>query len=190
MVKDPEEIRQLYDFIKKFPEDYPSYFDWVDQCFDELRKGHKQAFVYRDKNNIIIANLIFQQHKKDPKILELKNGRVDPKYRRKKIFSVVYRAVEGYAREKGYERIIGDCRTNNIPVIETMQNLGFSIDSTETLYENKEDVMLVKDLIENDTLPVLIKTRLYMIVCLNKIPFLKKFTTFLSTNLIITHGRS
>jgi len=143
-----EEIRMLYEFIKKFPEDYPNYFDWVEQCFEELDRGYKNAFFCESKSNgEIIGSLIFQRHKNDQTILEMKNGRIEPKYRRKKIFTDMYSKLERYARENGFKRIIGDCHENNASVIKTLENLGFTQDSTETLYDSKtKEIIFKKDL--------------------------------------------
>jgi len=143
-----EEIRQIYEFIKKFPEDYPSYFDWVEQCFEELDSGYKKAFFCESEyNGNIIGNLIFQKHKQDPTILEMKNGRIEPKYRRKKIFTDMYYELERYARDEGFKRIIGDCHESNISVIKTLESLGFTPDSIETIYDSKtKEIIFKKDL--------------------------------------------
>ena len=80
LVKDAGEIEQLYDFIRKHPLDYPNYLDWVEKCKRELELGYKKAFVCRKKGEIV-GNLIFQKHKEDSSVLEMKNGRVDERLR-------------------------------------------------------------------------------------------------------------
>jgi len=146
LVKDEEEIKQLYEFIKKFPLDYPSYFDWVEKCFRELQLGYKKAFVYKP-NGHIVANLIFQKHKEDPKIIELKNGRVEEHYQRKKIFTLLYKAVEDNARQNNFLKIIGDTHKDNIPVIKTLKELDFKIEAEQSLYEkSKLEIILSKEL--------------------------------------------
>src|SRR3989344_7212594 len=92
LITDPIEIQQLYDFIKSFPLNYPDYDNWLEQCYEELCLGTKKAFVCK-LEGIIIGNLIFQRHKREPTILELKNGRVDSQYRRRNIIGRLLREV-------------------------------------------------------------------------------------------------
>lgn len=147
LITEPEEIEQIYEFIKRFQYDYPDYLIWVEQCFRELQLGYKKAFVYKI-NNEIIASLIFQQHKTEPKILEMKNARVKPRYRRRKIFTSLYDAVEKYAKEKGFKRITCDTHKDNLPVIQTLKSLGFTIEAEETLYTRKRlESILSKNLV-------------------------------------------
>jgi RimJ/RimL family protein N-acetyltransferase len=144
LISDPEEIKRLYEFIQKFPYDYPNYMAWVDKCYRELQLGYKKAFICINDGEII-ANLIFQKHKQDPKSLELKNGRVDERYRRRKIFTSLYRAVEHYAHENGFLRIIADTHIDNQSVITTLENQGFVIEAKENLYhKDKLEVILSK----------------------------------------------
>src|SRR3989344_5145915 len=111
LVKDEKEIKQLYEFIKKLPLDYPGYLDWTKKCLRELQLGYKKAFIYKP-NGHIVANLIFQKHKKDSKTVELKNGRVEECYQRKKIFTLLYKFVEEHAKQNGFLKIIGDTHKN------------------------------------------------------------------------------
>jgi len=146
LVKDEEEINRLYEFIKKLPLDYPGYLDWAEKCFRELQLGYKKAFVYKP-NGHIVANLIFQKHKKDPKIIELKNGRVEKHYQRKKLFTLLYKAVEEYARKNNFLKIVGDTHKDNIPVLKTLKELGFNIEAEQPLYERgKLEIILSKEL--------------------------------------------
>ena len=59
LVKDPSEIRKLYDFIKRFPLDYPGYESWLEKCFRELNGGYKKAFVCM-VDSTIIGEVIFR----------------------------------------------------------------------------------------------------------------------------------
>jgi len=144
LLTDQNEIQRLYEFIKQYPLDYPDYFAWLEKCYRELQMGNKKAVVCVN-NERIIANLIFQQHKRDPKSLELKNGRVDERLRRQKIFTRLYEVVEQYARENGFLRIVADTHTDNQPVIATFEDLGFVIEAEGNLYrKDKLEVILSK----------------------------------------------
>ena len=143
LVKDPEQKRKLYEFVMGMPFDYPDYDEWVKKCYRELQLGYKQALVCL-LGDEIIGNLIFQQHKEDPLSLELKNSRVNPKHRRKRVFTRLYRNVERYAIEKGFSRIVGDTHADNNGVIKTSIRLGFHLESTERLYDGRLESILVK----------------------------------------------
>lgn len=146
LITDPAEIQQLYDFIRRFPLDYPNYDGWVQQCYEELCLGTKKALVCK-LEGVIIGNLIFQKHKREPRVLELKNGRVEPQYRRRRIMSRFLKNIEEFARNNGdYNRIIADTHTGNLPVIKTLERAGFRIEAEENLYNQKQEVILIKDL--------------------------------------------
>ena len=93
LITDLDEINELYDFIRAYPLNYPGYMQWLKKCVDELKLGYKKAFVYRHKGKIV-ANLVFQQHKEESSVLELKNCRVAEKFRHKKIFSNLVSGLE------------------------------------------------------------------------------------------------
>lgn len=144
LVTDPDEINELYQFIKQYPLDYPNYSEWLKKCKRELELGYKKAFVY-ELNGKIIANLIFQPHKQDPLLLELKNTRVIEEYRRKKVFSSFLKEMIYYARQNGFKKIIADAHTDS-EVIKPLQKLGFSIESYENLYGPELETVLGLDL--------------------------------------------
>ncbi len=146
LITDPVEIKQLYDFIRRYPLDYPNYEGWVQQCYEELCSGTKRAFVC-SLEGAIIGDIVFQRHKKEPSILEIKNLRVEQKYQRRRIASRLLREVEEFVRsDGGYNRLIVDTHADNLPVIKTFQNSGFVIVGDEALYDSKKEVILAKDL--------------------------------------------
>jgi len=145
LLKDPELIQTIYTFVKRFSLDYPDYELWLDKCRRELELGYKNAVYITNSDGIIIGSLIFQKHKKDPLILELKNLRVHPVFEGKKIGTKLVRAVEQFAREQGFKRIQGDAHSDN-PVIDFMVKMGYFIDAEETLYTNKKESILCKDI--------------------------------------------
>ena len=145
LLEDPVQIRKLYEFIRSIPLDYPSYEEWTKKCYKEILLGYKKALVCT-LDSQIIGNLIFQPHKKDRSCLELKNGRVDQRYRRRKVFTRLCSLVEDYAIHQGYKKIIADAHIENTEVIETFKKLGFTVESQENLYNSKLEVILVKDL--------------------------------------------
>ncbi|MBS3163241.1 GNAT family N-acetyltransferase [Candidatus Woesearchaeota archaeon] len=144
LITDPEEINELYQFIKKYPLNYPNYSEWLKKCKCELELGYKKAYVC-ELNGKIIASLIFQPHKQDPLLLELKNVRVIEEYQRKKVFSTLLKEAIYYARQNGFKKIVVDAHTDN-EVIKPLQKLGFSIESYENLYSPELEIVLGLDL--------------------------------------------
>ncbi|MDD5651156.1 MAG: GNAT family N-acetyltransferase [Candidatus Nanoarchaeia archaeon] len=155
LIKDQEEINKLYNFIKQFSLDYPDYNIWLEKCKRELELGYKKAFVC-EKNNQIIGNLIFQPHKEDPLLLEMKNGRVLDEYRRKNIFSSLVKNVIIYGKENNFKRVIGDAHITNEGMIKTLSNFGFMELANETIYDKQIEKIMIKDLNET-SLDVLIR---------------------------------
>jgi len=146
LISDQKEIKQLYEFIKRKPLDYPGYLDWLEKCKRELELGCKKAFAYFAKDQIV-ANIIFQRHKKDPLVLELKNGRVDEGYSGRGVFRKLIDEVENYAKNEGFKRIVGDCHIENVEVIQVLEKLGFRVESAEKLYEKtRVESVLAKEL--------------------------------------------
>lgn len=145
LVTDPDEVNELYQFIKKYPLSYPNYSEWLKKCKHELELGYKKALVFKQDDKII-ANLVFQPHKQDNSVLELRNGRVLDKYRRKNIFSLLLRQAVLYAKESGFKKVIADTHNNNLEVIKTLKKLGFVVESYENLYDTKLETVLGLDL--------------------------------------------
>lgn len=145
LITDPEEIRELYEFIKQKPLSYPDYSLWAEKCHRELQMGYKKGLVYRIDEKII-ANMIFQPHKEDALCLEIKNGRVEYGFEGRGIFTELYHAVEKYAKEKGFKRIICDAHAESEQVVNRFLKWGFKIESRENLYKGGLELILVKDI--------------------------------------------
>ncbi|MCK4386570.1 MAG: GNAT family N-acetyltransferase [Candidatus Pacebacteria bacterium] len=140
-----EEIQKLYKFIQRFPLDYPDYFQWLEKCKRELKLGYKKAFYATNSNEEIIGSIIFQPHKQENKILELKNLRVTSSYEQQGLGSLLEFLTELYAAENGFKRIRGDAHPEN-PVITFMQKRGYRIEAQESLYTAKKEIILYKDI--------------------------------------------
>lgn len=145
LLTEPEEISRLYEFLKQFPLDYPDYSRWLEKCKRELELGYKKAFYATNSNGRIIGSIIFQPHKQERQILELKNLRVDPSYEQKGAGSLLESLASLYADENGFKRIQCDAHADN-PVVLFMQKKGYVIEAKESLYTAKKESILVKDL--------------------------------------------
>ncbi|HLC72540.1 MAG TPA: GNAT family N-acetyltransferase [Candidatus Nanoarchaeia archaeon] len=145
LVTDMEEIRRLYDFIRAQPFDYPRYLDWVEKCKRELELGIKRALVVKSQG-IIVADLVFQAHKQERGVIEIKNVRVNPNYQRRGLFRQLVEQLEEQVMQEGYRRIVVDTHATNMPFITASQRLGFRRVAEEPLYSDQLEVILVKDL--------------------------------------------
>ncbi len=141
----PEEVKRICDFIRQFPLDYPDYFVWMEKCKRELELGYKKAIYSVGFDGRIIGSAIFQQHKQESKVLELKNLRVDPSCEQHGIGTLLTSSMELYAQEKRFKRILVDTHQGN-SAIEFLQKRGYNIEAQESLYSAEKEVILCKDL--------------------------------------------
>ncbi len=141
-----EQINQICEYIKSFDLDYPNYQLWVAKCKNELISHYKKCF-FAEKNKKIAGSIIFQQHKKEKDVLEIKNFRVSPEHRKEGIGSHLYDETERYARERGFEKIQIDTHEDNKELIKFLIVKGFKIVKKEFIYDiSKIDVVMQKDL--------------------------------------------
>ena len=131
LITDPDEIRELYEFIKQKPLDYSDYLVWVEKCYRELQSGYKKGFVSR-LDGKIIADFVVQPHKQNSNCLEIKNARVTDGFEGRGIFSGLYRTVENYARENKFKRIVCDAHAANDAIISRFLKLGFRLWRTKS----------------------------------------------------------
>ncbi len=157
LITDPKEINAVYEFLKSQDLDYPQYDEWCRKAKREMELGYKKiiAIYSKDKsgNSFVIGELVFQQHKTDSSMIELKNLRVDRQYRNKKICTALLADVETYAREQGYKKIICDASSNSEDIVAVMTKRSYRIEAKESLYTAKRiDVILAKDLTEKQSI--------------------------------------
>lgn len=139
-----EEIQKLYDFVRRFPLDYPDYFVWLEKCRRELELGYKKAFCSISSGGEVVGSIIFQPHKQESSVLEIKSARVDPSCKQYGIGTALIDLVEKYAKEKGFRRIRGDAHPGN-PVIEFLRRRGYKIEAQESLYTPSLEIVLCKE---------------------------------------------
>ena len=141
----PDEAKKIYAFIKQFPLDYPDYEVWLKKCLRELELGYKKAFYTKNDRGNIVASIIFQQHKQEPQILEIKNIRVNPIFSRQGIGSTLEVMCLGFAKEQGFKFIQVDAHPNH-PVIYFLQKRGYIIAGHEPLYSKNTEIILSKEI--------------------------------------------
>lgn len=138
-----KEIMEIYQYIKSFNLDYPDYDGWIKKCKEELRY-YKKAHYYK-KGLEMGGVIIFQPHKKEKNILEMKNFRVSPANKNGGIGLSLYNSVEQYAKKQNFEIIQGD--THNNEMVDFLLKKGFKIFKKEALYSPSQiETILQKNL--------------------------------------------
>jgi len=142
--KNKKEIESVCNYVKQFPVNYPNYDKWLKKAEFELKTGYKKAFYVTDLNNII-ASIVFQPHKQDKKVLEIKNIRVSPNKQGKNIGEQLCENTEELAKQNKFQIIQVDTRQTNTQTIEFFLKQGFKIKKITALYSKKDkDVILTK----------------------------------------------
>ena len=142
----PEQINKICEYIESFDLNYPNYKAWVAKCKSELISNYKKCF-FVEKNKKIIGSIIFQPHKKEKNILEIKNFRVSLEHRGKGIGSRLYNEIERYARERGFKIIQIDTHEDNQELIEFLIKKSFKVIERKSLYEKtRVEIILQKNL--------------------------------------------
>jgi len=141
-----KEIMEIYRYIKSFDLGYPNYNEWVKKCKKELESDYKKAFYYK-KNSEMNGVIIFQPHKKEKSILEVKNFRVSSVNKKEGVGLKLYNFMEEYAKKQNFRIIQSD--THNNEMIDFLLKKGFKIIGKETLYSpSQTETILQKNLEE------------------------------------------
>ncbi|MFH1637699.1 MAG: GNAT family N-acetyltransferase [Candidatus Woesearchaeota archaeon] len=144
LLTDPDEVKRLYEFVKKYPVDYPDYFIWLEKCRRQLEFGEKRA-VYATNQSNIIGSLIFQKDKEEHSVLELKNLRVAEEYSGKGAGSALEEMACSFGKANGFKRIRAD--THSDYVVRFLSRRGYAIEAEEELYVVKrKEIVLSKEL--------------------------------------------
>lgn len=136
------DVKFLTDFLFNHNLDYPNYEQWVLRCKTEIEIGYKKAIIAWEENKIA-GCAIFQSHKELPNIREIKNLRIDSKYKNRRFGSFLLRQVEYFERES-YSYLIADFRENLLEVERLLLSEDYSIVATRNLYDQKFDKIALK----------------------------------------------
>ncbi len=146
LLSNPEEVQKLYDFVKQYPLDYKDYSIWLEKCRRQLEIGDKRAFYATNKGSII-GSVIFQRHREEDSVLEVKNFRVSEKHSREGVGSTLELMLCSYGRSNGFKRIRVDTHHDNFAMIQFLIKRGYFLESEENLYVSvKPEVILAKNL--------------------------------------------
>ena len=143
LIQDEKDVARLEKFLLSQSLNYPNYGDWVRKAAEEILAGYKQGII-AFYDGFLVGDLIFQPHKELPKMLELKNMRIDPKIQGRGSASFMLKQAEKQPRCNG---IICDVRASQIQVINLLRFMGYQDVFRGPLYNSgEEDVVMVKEL--------------------------------------------
>lgn len=144
-VQNQSDILKTIDFLADQNLSYPGYDCWVQRCEAELFSGYKRAALafYDD---VLIGDIIWQQHKQFPNVRELKNIRVAPGARGRYVGSFLLRQAE-YEERESFKALIVDARERQVEVISLFKSMGYIPLGKRDLYgDGQREVILFKDL--------------------------------------------
>lgn len=120
---------------------YPNYERWTEKTRGELSSGIKHG-ILAYSNGIVVGDVVFQNHKELPKILEMKNIRIHPKLRGRNFASFMLKQAE---LEMFSEAVIVDARANQKDMIDFLTSQGYFPVAAISLYDShNKDIVMVK----------------------------------------------
>jgi len=122
-IESEKDIHNLVKFILGQPLSYNGYNDWVQRIINEFYCGYKQAILGLI-DEVLVASLIYQNHKEFSRIRELKNLRVDPRVQGRCISQFMIRQAEMENR-KNYDAVMCDIRSNKKGIIKLFESMGY-----------------------------------------------------------------
>ena len=127
---------------------YPDYFDWLGKVHVELKAEVKRAMVALDHGQVC-GVIIYQEHKNQKGVLELKNLTVRPDLRGRYIASFLLRntEIEG-GDEFGADSVICDAKASNFSIGSFLLKQGYQALGQVDLYKLKtgDDIIYNKKL--------------------------------------------
>lgn len=141
-IQSRNELSQLINFLHKQNLNYPDYDDWIQRTESEIDLGYKNTILaFSDKR--IVGDLVYQQHKTNPRFLELKNMRVLPELKNRYFARFMLKQAE--AKNPNYDAIICDVPSEFPEIISFMESCGYFPILQKPLYDNNQpEVVMIK----------------------------------------------
>ncbi len=145
-----KDLNLLHNFLLYFPISYPNYNKWVNEtCIPEINSGRKNAILAFHEDRLI-GDIITQKHEELSNVLEIKNLRIDPRYNGRGLGYFLLKQIE--AENKDFGMIYGDIRQELQGTIRFFELIRFKKIMTVSLYNNKLDTIVMKELGKNKKL--------------------------------------
>ncbi len=144
-VEDKKDLEKLIKWIRPQGLNYPNWYSWVNKSFFEILSGYKKAIIV-ESNNLVLGSIIYQTHKENKWLLEIKNARISPRFWNKYCGSFLFKQVEVETKGK-YGAIICDLKSNQKGVFNFLLRQGYIPFGERALYDNHNpDIIMVKPL--------------------------------------------
>ena len=128
-IQDEKDLSLLLNFMKKQPQYYPNYKDWLfGKCKERIESGRYIPIIAISKGKVI-GDAIFQYL--DTQNIEIKNFRIDPKYQNRDLGHFLLKQVETETKKASMNL---DVSIDNFQGIEFFIQNGFKILKKENLY--------------------------------------------------------
>lgn len=114
--------------------DYPDFEDWAQRVHAQLKSEAKRAVVALSAGAVVGA-AVYQPHRSDPRVLEVKNITVRPDARGRLLATFMLRnaEVEG-AADFGCREAAVDAKARNSALRAFLFKSGYRVDRVEDLY--------------------------------------------------------
>lgn len=128
-VEDDFDLRKLKKFMRKQPQHYPDYREWVDfTCIPGIVRGERKAIVVLS-DEIVVGDAVWKYLNKNN--IEIKNFRIDAQYQRRDLGNFLMTQV---ARENPGMDLRLDVGVSNFQGVTFFILNGFKIIGCEELY--------------------------------------------------------
>jgi len=139
-LQDERQLRTLIDFVAKQDLGYPNYPRWVEKAEHDLKTGQKSA-ILAFSDGALVADLIYQQHRTIPQVLEIKNLRVHPELRERYFARFMLKQLEREAR--GYTTLLTDARESQTDVLSFFLASNFSPVAILPIYSPESNEVII-----------------------------------------------
>ncbi len=143
-IESMRDISTLRDFIINQQLTYKGYDAWVERTVVQLAREEKQAALAFSEG-VLVGDIIFQPHHTIPLFGEVKNLRLHPRMRGKKVGACLLRNVECLLHEQGYAGVVGDAPASRPALASFLVSQGYTPLPPLALYDtNAPEVPFVK----------------------------------------------
>jgi len=139
--QDEKDLTRLLKFMEKQPQYYPKYKDWLyGKCKDRTESGRYKPIIAFSEG-MVIGDAVYQYL--DENNIELKNFRIDSKYRNRYLGRFLLKQVE---YETNGSNIHLDVTVDNFKGVEFFIHNGFRIKGKKNLYSPSQSEYIMKKL--------------------------------------------
>ncbi len=157
-VEDRKNLDKLLKWVRPQGLNYPNWDSWLEKMYYETLSGYKKPWIV-ETNSVTIGDIIFQDHKENAWLLEIKNIRIHPEARNEGCGYFLEKKVEKVAR-KNNQSIICDLKSSQKDVYNFLLLRGYVQLGEKPLYDNHNpDTIMIKTFNKKTESGILYKTK-------------------------------